>query len=129
MAHYSRHIRAGMSILKFDDPNILIPGSSSYALDKYPNFVVAYDKNTQVMVIVVTNLGDAQTITFDLSGLAYVEGPINTWTTEPNTTAGAVYKTIDILFDQSARFSADLPAQSIMTLEILSTELANAVSV
>ncbi|KUF91585.1 Endo-beta-1 [Phytophthora nicotianae] len=131
MAHYSRHIHAGMSILKFDDPNTLLPGSSSYALDKYPNFVVAYDENTQVMVIVATNFGDAQTVTFDLSALEYVDGPINTWTTEPNSTTGAVYKTssIDILFGQSARFSADLLAQSITTLEILGAELTNTVTV
>lgn len=124
MAHYSRHIRAGMSILKFDDPKTLLRGSSSYALDIYPNFVVAYDKATQMMVIVATNLRDALTIIFDLSDLAFVEKPINTWTTEPNTTIGAVYKavSIDILFGQSARFSAALPAQSIMTVEILGTE-------
>ncbi|KAH7479043.1 hypothetical protein KRP22_010906 [Phytophthora ramorum] len=121
MVPYSRHIRAGMTILKFDDLNTLIPGSSSYALDKYPNFVVAYGKATQVMVIVATNLGDVETITFDLSALSYVEGPINIWTTELNTTSGAVYKTssTDIVFGQSARLSAGLPAQSITTFEIL----------
>lgn len=131
MAHYSRHIRAGMSILKFDDPKTLLRGSSSYALDIYPNFVVAYDKATQMMVIVATNLRDALTIIFDLSDLAFVEKPINTWTTEPNTTIGAVYKavSIDILFGQSARFSAALPAQSIMTVEILGTELTNTIAV
>ncbi|OWZ23554.1 hypothetical protein PHMEG_0001534 [Phytophthora megakarya] len=61
-----------------------------YSHDKYPNFVAAYDKLTQVLVIVALNLGEAQTITFDLSELAYVEGPINTWTTEPNKTEGTV---------------------------------------
>ncbi|KAF1784102.1 Glycoside hydrolase superfamily [Phytophthora cactorum] len=130
---YADEDATGLTMANTIARDIYEMGASAFvyrqALDSgvYPNFVVAYDKNTQVMVIVVTNLGDAQTITFDLSGLAYVEGPINTWTTEPNTTAGAVYKTIDILFDQSARFSADLPAQSIMTLEILGTELANTV--
>ncbi|KAL4125370.1 hypothetical protein PRIC2_008955 [Phytophthora ramorum] len=121
MVPYSRHIRAGMAILKFDDLNTLIPGSSSYALDKYPNFVVAYGKATQVMVIVATNLGDVETITFDLSARSCVEGPINIWTTELNTTSGAVYKTssTDIVFGQSARLSAGLPAQSITTFEIL----------
>ncbi|KAL3673622.1 hypothetical protein V7S43_001321 [Phytophthora oleae] len=103
-AHYSRHIRAGMTILKFDDPNTLLPGSSEYALDIYPNFVVAYDKTSKVLVIVATNLGEAETITFDLSTLASADGPINTWTTEPNATAGAVYKTSSL-----DNFSAKVP--------------------
>lgn len=130
MAHYSRHIHAGMTILKFDDPNTLIPGSSSYALDKYPNFVVAYDKATKVLVIVASNSGDAQAITFDLSALAYVAGPINIWTTETNSTTRATYKTssLDIMFGRSARFTADLPAQSITTLEIVGAELSGTVS-
>ncbi|KAG6609554.1 RxLR-like protein [Phytophthora cinnamomi] len=131
MAHYSRHIHAGMTILKFDDPNTLIPGSSSYALDKYPNFVVAYDKGTKVLVIVASNSGDAQTITFDLSALTSVEGPINIWTTETNSTTGATYKTssLDIIFGQSASFAVDLPARSIATLEVVGVELTDTISV
>ncbi|KAG1703102.1 hypothetical protein DVH05_008014 [Phytophthora capsici] len=127
MAHYSRHIRAGMTILKFDDPYTLIPGSAEYALDIYPQFVVAYDKNTKVLVIVATNLGDTLSVTFDLEDLAYATGPIRVWTTEPNATAGAVYKTSSLDLDRSARFTSDLPAQSITTFEIMGTDLSESV--
>ncbi|KAK1948304.1 Endo-beta-1 [Phytophthora citrophthora] len=42
--------------------------TAEYDLDIYPNFVVAYDNNTKGLVIVATNLGEAETITFDLLG-------------------------------------------------------------
>ncbi|POM78247.1 Hypothetical protein PHPALM_4244 [Phytophthora palmivora] len=106
MAQYSRHIRAGMTILATDDAKT----------------VLGYDSAKKLLVVVTVNMGDAQTVTFDLASFNAVAGPINAWTTETSG-KGALYKASTIkIADKS--FSAAFPAGSVMTFEIEGVTLA-----
>ncbi|KAG7400272.1 hypothetical protein PHYBOEH_006409 [Phytophthora boehmeriae] len=105
MAQYSRHIRPGMAILSTDDAKT----------------VMAYDATKKVLVLVTVNTGDAQKVTFDLASFKTVAGPISAWTTEANTTDGALYKPSTIKVSGTS-FDAALPTGSVMTFEIQGVE-------
>ncbi|KAG3169742.1 hypothetical protein PI126_g2681 [Phytophthora idaei] len=76
----------------------------------------------KLLVVVTVNMGDAQTVTFDLASFAAVAGPINAWTTETSGT-GALYKASTVKPTDKS-FSADFPAGSVMTFEIEGVTLA-----
>jgi hypothetical protein len=63
LAHYSRHLRPGMSILGTSD------------LDT----VAAYDTKQRKLVLVATNYGVARFMTFDLSQFSSCNGPVTRW--------------------------------------------------
>jgi len=63
LAHYSRHVRPGMSILGTSD------------LDT----VAAYDVQQRKLVLVATNYGVARFMTFDLSQFSICNGPVTRW--------------------------------------------------
>ncbi|CEG38064.1 RxLR-like protein [Plasmopara halstedii] len=100
MAQYTRHIRPGMQILASDDVKT----------------VVAFDADKKCLVLVTVNVGDAQSITFDLASFGAVTGPVMEWTTETSGT-GALYveSTCPIV---GKSFTANLPAKSVRTFEV-----------
>ncbi|KAE9036047.1 Endo-beta-1,6-galactanase [Phytophthora rubi] len=106
LAQYSRHIRPFMSILASDDAKT----------------VLGYDSEKKLLVVVTVNMGDAQTVTFDLASFATVAGPINAWTTETSG-KGALYKASTVKLSGTS-FSAAFPAASVMTFEIEGVTLA-----
>mmetsp|Transcript_25907 Transcript_25907/g.54717 ORF Transcript_25907/g.54717 Transcript_25907/m.54717 type:complete len:508 (+) Transcript_25907:49-1572(+) len=73
LAHYSRHIRPGMTILD---------GGES-------NTVAAYDSSARRLVIVSANYNKEQWITYDLSKFRVVGGAVRRWCT--NTQGGDRY--------------------------------------
>ncbi|KAF4325009.1 hypothetical protein BBO99_00000594 [Phytophthora kernoviae] len=105
MAQYSRHIRPGMAILSSDDAKS----------------VMAYDATAKLLVLVTVNTGVAQKVTFDLASFKAVKGPISAWTTEANSTDGALYKSSTIKASGTS-FDAAFPASSVMTFEIQGVE-------
>ncbi|KAL4172133.1 hypothetical protein KRP22_007307 [Phytophthora ramorum] len=105
LAQYSRHIRAGMTILATDDPKT----------------VLGYDSAKKLLVVVTVNMGEAQTIKFDLSSFASVAGPVNVWTTETSGT-GALYKASTSAVS-GPTLNVGFPAGSVLTLEIQGVEM------
>jgi galactan endo-1,6-beta-galactosidase len=100
LAHYSRHIRPGMTILDSGRPGT----------------VTAYDPAAKKLVIVTLNDGPARTISYDLSKFASAAGPITRWLTEPlGKTRYAVASDLKLT---SQRFECAFPAKSIQTFEI-----------
>ncbi|KAI9988812.1 hypothetical protein PInf_022396 [Phytophthora infestans] len=76
----------------------------------------------KLLVVVTVNMGDAQTVTFDLASFAAVAGPINAWTTETSG-KGALHKASTVKATGKS-FSAAFPAGSVMTFEIEGVTLA-----
>ncbi len=105
LAHYMRHVRPGMTIIKTDDAGI----------------VVAYDAKARKLVIVAENQKEAATKTFDLSGFRLGRQTAAHWITEPKGTARYL-KTGDIILNGSV-LHIDLPAASVQTFEISEVRL------
>ncbi len=74
LAHYTRHIRPGMTIIDSGEDNT----------------VAAYDLARRKLVLVTANYGTAQWITYSLSNFPYAAGPVMRWTT--STGAGGKYQ-------------------------------------
>ena len=100
MAQYSRHIRQGMTILDSGD------GSS----------VAAYDPVAHKLVIVTSNHGSAQKVTYNLANYTTVSGPITRWNTV--TGSGDKYVEYSDLSLSGKTFSSQFAANSVQTFEI-----------
>ncbi|POM59865.1 hypothetical protein PHPALM_31344 [Phytophthora palmivora] len=108
MAHYSRHIRHGMTIHTSDDANI----------------VVAFDADNYVLVIVRVNSGAAETKKINIEQFmprrdqATDNWPsrIDTWTTEMNST-DSLYVESGV-HTPSLEFKIEFPAASVTTMEV-----------
>ena|GEM_PF-709915 len=106
LAQYTRHIRPGMVIL------------DSLAA----NTIAAYSVTNRTLVLVTCNLGLAQNISFCLTNVPYVAGPVTRWITVPNTTTNYVqHNDISIA---SGEFQANFPANSIQTFQIANVDLS-----
>jgi galactan endo-1,6-beta-galactosidase len=105
LAQYTRHIRPGMTIL------------DSLAA----NTVAAYSVTNHTLVLVTCNVGPAQTMSFCLTNIPYVAGPVTRWITVPNTSTNyAQYNDVSIT---NGAFQAAFPANSIQTFQIASVYL------
>lgn len=104
-AHFTRHIRPGMQILQ--NPN--------------PTTVAAFAPGLRRLVLVTVNAGAAQTVTFDLHGLASAGGPCRRWLTAP--AAGDLYTRLSNPQIVSQSLSTRVPAASIQTVEIDNVDL------
>jgi galactan endo-1,6-beta-galactosidase len=105
LAQYSRHIRPGMRIIRSADPNT----------------VAAYDPVARRLVLVTTNYGTAQWITYDLSIFGAVAGEAGTggvrrWATE--TGGGDAYTEHLDTSLQGKRFWSWFNANTVQTFEI-----------
>jgi len=66
LAHYSRHIRPGMTIIDGGEDDT----------------VAAYDPTRKILVLVSTNFERSREISFDLSKFGSASGPVTSWSTE-----------------------------------------------
>jgi galactan endo-1,6-beta-galactosidase len=100
-AQYARHIRPGMRIIDGGEANT----------------VAAYDAAARRLVLVTTNYGTAQTITYDLSRFATVpNGTVTRWSTQ--TGGSERYARYTDTQVASKRFSRAFPANTVQTFEI-----------
>jgi galactan endo-1,6-beta-galactosidase len=102
MAQYSRHIRAGMTIVDGGEGNT----------------IAAYNAGTHKLVLVTANYGTAQWITYDLSRYTTVSGPITRWMTQ--TGAGEKYQSHTDTALSGKRFWSWFPANTVQTFEVQS---------
>ncbi|MDX1963418.1 MAG: glycoside hydrolase [Pirellulales bacterium] len=101
LAQYTRHIRPGMTILDSGDGNT----------------VTAYDPVANKLVLVVTNYGTPQWITFSLDDFASVaDGPAKYWRTI--TGGNEFYRPYDNLTVSNGQVRLWFPANTVQTIEI-----------
>jgi galactan endo-1,6-beta-galactosidase len=100
LAHYSRHIRPGMTMIASSEPNT----------------VAAYDETAHKLVLVTLNDGPARAIAYDLSGFAEIKGPITRWITDP--LGAARYEVHHDNQLERKGFHSVFPARAIETFEI-----------
>lgn len=103
LAHYSRHIRPGMTLLDSSDDRT----------------VAAYDRAAQKLVLVTTSHATGQWITYDLSRFGAVSGPITRWTTDTRS-GGEKYAVHRDTHLAGSQFRVWLGPNSIQTFEIAS---------
>ena len=107
LLQYSRHIRPGMLIIDGGDANT----------------VSAYDKQRGVLVIVTTNYGNAQWITYDLSKFSDVAGPVTRWKTLAGD-SGDKYKIYHDVSIQGERLvNVFFESNSVQTFEIQNVKI------
>ena len=103
-AHYTRHIRPGMTIIDGGEDNT----------------VAAYDRPNRKLVLVTVNYGTPQWITYSLTNFAIAAGPIRKWSTV--TGVGGKYQASAMtLLDRS--FKSWFETNSVQTLEIQNVHL------
>jgi len=100
LAHYMRHIRPGMSILKTEDGGV----------------VAAYDAKSRKLVIVAENMKEGSTKTLDLSAFRLGRSVAARWITEPKG-ASRYQKMADVAIEAGV-LKVELPAASVQTFEI-----------
>ncbi len=105
-AHYTRHIRAGMTILDgFQDDT-----------------VVAYDKAARKLVLVTMNYNVTNNITYNLTNFFKVAGPVRRWKTELGNT-NATYAQFNDIVVSNRTFQASFAADTIQSFEIENVDL------
>jgi len=100
LAHYTRHIRPGMTIIDGGEGNT----------------IAAYDANARKLVLVTMNYGTAQSITYNLSNYTTAAGPIKRWLTATGT--GSKYSQLADLALSNRTFQAAFTSNTIQTFEI-----------
>jgi galactan endo-1,6-beta-galactosidase len=105
MAQYSRHVRPGMTVIDGGEGNT----------------TAAYDPANHRLVLITTNYGTAQTITYDLSKFSSVTGGpgglVDRWATETSGTGDNYAHHADTYLSGTS-FSAAFPANTVQTFEI-----------
>jgi galactan endo-1,6-beta-galactosidase len=105
LAHYSRHIRPGMTMIDCDDRNM----------------VAAYDATEQKLVLVMLNDAAPRPVSVNLSKFGDVKGPITCWNTEP--LASARYEVHNDIQLEGKGFTASVPGHAVETFEIANVTL------
>ncbi|GAA1659230.1 glycoside hydrolase [Fodinicola feengrottensis] len=103
LAHYSRHIRPGMQVIRSADPNT----------------VAAYDQATRKLVLVTANLGTAQWVSYDLSAFGTVVGDlgqVRRWVTQ--TDGGDAYQAYSDTSLSGKGFRCWFGTNTVQTFEI-----------
>jgi galactan endo-1,6-beta-galactosidase len=106
LAHYTRHIRPGMTILDGGEGNT----------------IAAYDAFRHRLVLVTMNYDTAQSITYDLSRFYNVSGPVQHWTSTTDGTTRYVY--VSTLAVTNKSLSAFFTTNTIQTFEIQNVYIA-----
>jgi galactan endo-1,6-beta-galactosidase len=107
MAHYSRHIRAGMTIL-----------------DGYhDDTVVAYDKSARKLVLVTMSYNTPQTVTYNLTNFFRAEGPVRRWVTELGNANVSYVESNNIVIGSNLTFQASFAADTLQTFEIENVDI------
>ena len=101
MAHYSRHIKPGMTIISSGDRNTS----------------AAYDSAHHKVVLVTQNFATAQYIGFDLTRFTTANGTLTRWQTDTSGTGDLYQPHSDLTWNQTKRFWVWFPANSVMTIE------------
>jgi galactan endo-1,6-beta-galactosidase len=101
LAHYSRHIRPGMTILDGGD------GST----------IAAYDLAAHKLVLVTANPQAGQWVTYDLSRFHSVSGPVTCWTTDTRAGGEKYVVRHDVRLNDK-RFRAWLGPNTVQTFEV-----------
>ncbi|THV36977.1 glycoside hydrolase [Glycomyces buryatensis] len=105
-AQYARHIRPGMR---------LIDGGED-------NTIAAYDSAARKLVLITTNYGNAQTVTYDLANFATVpDATITRWSTQTN--GSELYRSYTDTAVSGKRFSRAFPANTVQTFEITGVQI------
>jgi galactan endo-1,6-beta-galactosidase len=105
-AHYTRHIRAGMTIL------------DGYQDDT----VVAYDKTARKLVLVTMNYNVTNNITYNLTNFYNAAGPVRRWKTELGNTSVTYAQSNDIVISNRT-FQAGFAGDTIQTFEIQNVDI------
>lgn len=113
LAQYSRHIRPGMTIIAGGD-------------DK--NTVAAYDSQNRRLVLVTTNYGTEQSVSYDLTKFGSASGPVTRWITD-TAAGGARYEAFTDITVAAGLFTASFPKNSVQTFEIENVDLAASLAV
>jgi len=98
-AQYSRHIRQGMTIIDGGEGNT----------------IAALDSANKKLIIVTTNYGTAQTISYDLSSFT-CSGPITRWVTQTN--GSQRYVQFNDITLSGTTFKSSFPVNTVQTFEI-----------
>jgi galactan endo-1,6-beta-galactosidase len=106
-AHYTRHIRQGMTILD---------GSQD-------DTVVAYDKSARKLVLVTMNYNVTNNITYNLTNFFNAAGPVRRWTTELANTNVTYAQFDDIVISSNRTFQAGFAADTIQSFEIQNVDI------
>lgn len=109
LAHYSRHIRPGMTIIDGGEANT----------------ISAYDAELRRLVVITTNYGTSQSVTYDLSKFKRSLGPVTRWCTETATTGQRYEKHQDVKISDNS-FVSYFNENTIQTFEIENVEVQNA---
>jgi galactan endo-1,6-beta-galactosidase len=105
LAHYTRHIRPGMTLVNSGDVNT----------------VAAYDAAGRKLVLVSMNYRTAKNITYNLSGFYQAAGPIRRWITTTGT--GIEYVQTNSLYVTNQQFTAAFATNTIQTFEVQNVDL------
>lgn len=105
LAHYTRHIRPGMTI---------VDGGKG-------NTVAAYDAAARKLILVTMNYGTAQTITYNLSNFFSATGPVRRWMT--TTGPGVRYATYEDTPVSNRWFRCAFGTNTIQTFEVRNVDL------
>lgn len=105
LAHYTRHIRPGMTILDGGEAGT----------------ITAYDATTRKLAIVTLNTGPARMITYNLAGFYNAAGPVRRWVTM--TGAGAKYEAFAEMVMGEKAFAAYFDTNTIQTFEIENVDI------
>lgn len=105
-AHYSRHIKAGMTLMDSGDEDT----------------VLAYDPSTRRLAIVTVNYDEGpRTVVFDLSKFALTSGSAARWTTD--TAHEGVRYAKDRVKISGRRFISEIGRNSVQTFEVANVDL------
>jgi len=100
-AQYARHIRPGMRIIDGGEANT----------------IAAYDAAARKLVLITTNYGTAQTITYNLANFGTVpNATITRWSTQTN--GSELYRSYTDTAVSGKAFSRAFPANTVQTFEI-----------
>jgi galactan endo-1,6-beta-galactosidase len=105
LAHYTRHIRPGMTIIDGGEGNT----------------VAAYHAAARKLVIVTMNYDVAQTITYNLSNFFNAAGPVRRWVTM--TGSGWKYARLSDAAVNGKVFAATFATNTIQTFEVQNVDI------
>lgn len=111
LAHFTRHIRPGMTI---------VDGYQAGSGVGYDT-VAAYDAANRKLVLVTMNYDIARPITYDLSLFFSATGPVRRWVTE--TGSSVSYSQFDDTVIMDKTFQSTFPANTIQTFEISNVDI------
>jgi galactan endo-1,6-beta-galactosidase len=102
LAQYTRHIRQGMTMIDGGNGNV----------------IAAYDSANNKVIIVCSNYGTAQYITFSLANFSSVGGPVTRWETQTYGNGNLYNEYTNDTVLHGTEFWSWFPTNTIQTFEI-----------